>query len=156
MAYYYDEDEDDDEDDGDFEDHSTYNVQSGWTENSVQTRDVYGDINFHGDDREYFTALHWGFSVAIYVVLFLVAAGYALAVTYVTVSFWDWVKLLLSTALLFPVLVATEYRLHGVEFGPFRVLLSIVIVVLGVTQSGHVGPFAGICDVIADWLVWRF
>ncbi|HEY4453770.1 MAG TPA: hypothetical protein VGN81_05605 [Pseudonocardiaceae bacterium] len=86
----------DDEDDEDETGYGTHNVHSGWSTNSIQARDIHGDVNFHAPatepEYEYFTALPWGFTVAIYAVLFVVVSGYTFAIGSLDLSFWDWVK----------------------------------------------------------------
>jgi hypothetical protein len=144
---------------GDDEDevgHGTRNVYSGWSTNSVQARDIHGDINFHASERDYITALPWGFTVAIYAALFIVVSGYAFAVGSLDLSFWNWVKLVLSTVVLVPVFIATDFRLHGDEFLALRVLCSLVIVGLAIGEGPKIATTKGIVTLVGRWLIWQF
>lgn len=160
MTYNDEDDGYDEDNDVDYDvDYDVFNVQSGWAHNSVQAGAIHGDVNFYGDgveEREYFSALPWGFSVAIYAVLFMVSTAYALAIDSMDLSFWDWTKLVVSTLLLIPVFAATEYRLHGIEFLALRLLGTVLIVALAVSQGLKVTVVRGLVALLARWLVWRF
>ncbi|MFB9903632.1 hypothetical protein [Allokutzneria oryzae] len=150
MRYY------DDEDDPDYEDARTHNDFSGYAQNSVQARDIHGDVNFHSGEREYFTALPWGFSVAAYAVLFLVASAYVHVVVTFDLVVRDWVKLVISTVIVLPVFLATEYRLHGAEFAALRFLVAVIVVALAIHQGAEMQSISGIVGLFSEWLVWRF
>ena len=149
-------DDEDDEDDISV----TRNLHSGWSTNSVQAGDIHCDVNFHasaaGSEREYFAALPWGFTVAIYAVLFVVVCGYAFAIGSLDMSFWDWVKLVLSSLLLVPVFVATDFRVHGDDFLALRVLGTLVIIGLAIGEGAKVLAIKDLVALVGHWLIWQF
>ncbi|KAA9156966.1 hypothetical protein FPZ12_026490 [Amycolatopsis acidicola] len=67
-----------------------------------------------------------------------------------------WVRLILSTFLVVPVFLATEYRLHGDEFLGLRALGAVVVIALAASEGPGINALAGVVDLLARWLVWRF
>ena len=137
-------------------DEQTYNTHFGSPFNSVQARDIHGDVVFHHNEPTYFTALPWGFSVAAYAALFILAGAYGDVFANIDLGFWDCVKVLLSTALVVPIFLATEYRLHGIEFVGVRLLAVILTATLGAHYGRDWELTADLSKLLSSWLIWRF
>ncbi|MGW5053152.1 hypothetical protein [Actinokineospora sp. NPDC004072] len=136
-------------------------IRNSSTENIFQVRNIYGSINMNSvNDADegrvvYYSRFHWGFTAAAYLALFFLASAYAVVIGSFDLSFWDWPKIILSTAVVVPVFVATEYRLQGDDFALLRMLGALLIVLVGINQSSAMAGNA-IVDLFAQWLVWRF
>lgn len=135
----------------------TRNDFSGSSHNSVQARDVQGDINFHvGDRTETWPGMHFGFTAAVYGLLFVVASAVTHTITAVDLGFWDWVKLVASTIIFVVVFIKTEYRLQGAAFYAFRRLCAVLVIALAVNQGANWPGIADLVNLLSDWLIWRF
>ena len=145
----------DDDDDELWNDDEMHNVHSGWSYNSVQARDIHGDVIFNSNEPEYFAALPWSFTIAIYAAAFVIAGAYGHALV-VDLGFWDWVKLTITLVIVVRVFMATEYRLHGADFAALRLLITVLVVILGV-RYGDVWPItAGLASLLSSWITWSF
>ncbi|GLW94795.1 hypothetical protein [Actinokineospora globicatena] len=135
----------------------TYNTHSGQSHNVVQAGDIHGDIHlYQADDREYWPALHWGYTAAAYAVLFLVASAFGHTTAAIDLAFWDWVKLVASLVIFIPVFLATEYRLQGDAFMPLRLLAMVIVIAIGASQGSGTAHPTDLEATLGGWLIWRF
>jgi len=135
-------------------DDRTHNEHSGATHHSLQARDIHGGITVNATEPEERTTFPWSYTGAAYAALFAVTSAYSYTVGSMDLSVWDWLKLTLSTALLIPVFITTEYHLQGTRFAALRCLSAIVLIALATNQGPALLP--GLAPLLGDWLIWRF
>lgn len=135
-------------------DDRTHNEHSGATHHSLQARDIHGGITVNSAEPEARTTLPWSYTGAAYAALFAVTSAYSHTVGSMDLSAWDWLKLMLSTALLIPVFLTTEYRLQGTRFVPLRALSALVLIALATNQGPALLP--GLAPLLGNWLIWHF
>ncbi|GLZ42456.1 hypothetical protein [Actinokineospora sp. NBRC 105648] len=147
-----------DEDDGD----SIRNLFSGYADHAVQAGHIHGGVHFNStsddehDDRGPVIYIPRWAQVAVWGVLFLVSASYSVAIGQYEPTFWDWVKLSVSTLLILYAFVETEYQINGDFFGPLRFVFSIVVIALGVAKGVDFFGELGWPQTVGSWLLWRF
>src|SRR3954470_16579995 len=124
--------------DDDDEDGSVDNHVSGVAENSVQARDIYGDVSFYSTSDSYeedygilYGTVFRGAGLAYFAALFILAASYSSLIITGDLTFWDWIKLVVSTAVLVVVLVRTEWALFDDRFSSVRRLAIVLVFFLG-------------------------
>lgn len=100
--------------------------------------------------------MHFGFTAAIYVLLFVVASAITYTIAAVDLAFWDWVKLMVSTMIFVTVFIKTEYRLQGAAFYAFRRLCAVLVIALAINQGANWPGIANLVNLLSDWLIWRF
>lgn len=135
-------------------DDRTHNEHSGPTHHSLQARDIHGGITVHSTEPALRPTFPWSYTGAAYAALFAVTSAYSYTVGSMDLSVWEWLKLTLSTALLIPVFITTEYRLQGTRFAPLRFLSAIVLIALASNQGPSLLP--GLAPLLGNWLLWHF
>lgn len=150
------------DEDEDFED-AVFNDLSGTAENSFQAGVVNGDVYFpsgsddDSDDSSFVTGtVYSGAGIAFFVALFIVAAAYSQVFDVLHPGFWDWVKLVASSIALVVVFFVTEAAIFNRLFGGLRFFLSILVLLLGLFEGGHVEPVRKLGLAIGKWVIWRF